>query len=310
MPNQEDRPRYSDPGHPYSGSGNRYQNRYSKEGEYHRGDGPFQFPWWAIVIGFVVWWPLGFIFIALNNAMRNGKLGGLERAAREKTRTMDLDVHPVYEQPAYAQPDADASDSAQQKRRKERKKAKPKKESRYAQQWFRFGHGPSDRRHRAAGGRSAGPAGESVLAAGCSVRERLAVSALPAGRVRAGAYDADRRRRLPVRVHTVRTNRRMRKKIDNIVGDAKYMPIEDIAAAIPCSYDKCCKYLENCIDDGVFGPEAYLDMHARCLVVEGKVPEPAPEPVPEPAPVAKEKISTRAFWMRCAVSMMPSPMRR
>lgn len=55
MPNQEEQPRYTDPGHPYSGSGNRYQNRYSREDEYHRGDSPFQFPWWAIVIGFVVW---------------------------------------------------------------------------------------------------------------------------------------------------------------------------------------------------------------------------------------------------------------
>ena len=87
--------------------------------------------------------------------------------------------------------------------------------------------------------------------------------------------------------HIVRTNRRMRKKIDNIVGDSRYMSIEDIAAAIPCSYETCCKHLENCIDDGVFGPEAYLDMRRRCLVVEGKAPDPAPAPEPvvvEPAP--------------------------
>ncbi|WP_300251798.1 hypothetical protein [uncultured Subdoligranulum sp.] len=71
MPNQEERPRYTDPDHPYSGSGARYQNRYDRN-EYHRGDGPFQFPWWAIVIGFVVWWPLGFVFIGLNSAMRRG----------------------------------------------------------------------------------------------------------------------------------------------------------------------------------------------------------------------------------------------
>ena len=75
MPNQNERPKYTDPEHPYSGSGPRYQNNYSRS-EYHAGDGPFQFPWWAIVIGFVVWWPLGFIFIGLNTAMKNGKLGG------------------------------------------------------------------------------------------------------------------------------------------------------------------------------------------------------------------------------------------
>ena len=89
--------------------------------------------------------------------------------------------------------------------------------------------------------------------------------------------------------HTIRTGRRMRKKIDNIVGDAKNMPIADIAGAIPCSYDKCCKYLENCIDDGVFGPDAYLDMRRRYLVVEGKAPEPAPKKRRKPKIEQKEK---------------------
>ena len=29
---------------------------------------------------------------------------------------------------------------------------------------------------------------------------------------------------------------------------------------ISCNYAKCCKHLENCIDKGVFGENAYLDM--------------------------------------------------
>ena len=61
----------------------------------------------------------------------------------------------------------------------------------------------------------------------------------------------------------VRTTSRMRKKIKNIVGDAPYMYIQDIADAIPCSYDKCRKHLENCIDKGLFGPNAFLDMRRR-----------------------------------------------
>ena len=28
--------------------------KYTNKNEYHAGDGPFQFPWWAIVIAFVV----------------------------------------------------------------------------------------------------------------------------------------------------------------------------------------------------------------------------------------------------------------
>ena len=81
----------------------------------------------------------------------------------------------------------------------------------------------------------------------------------------------------------------MRKKIDNIVGDSQNMPIADIAAAIPCSYEKCCKHLENCIDEGVFGPDAYLDMRRRYLVVKGKAPEPAVQTPPAPQPVREEK---------------------
>ena len=60
------------------------------------------------------------------------------------------------------------------------------------------------------------------------------------------------------------------------------MYIKDIADAIPCSYEKCCKHLENCIDDGVFGPEAYLDMRRKCLVVTGKPPEPTPKKAKKP----------------------------
>lgn len=63
----------------------------------------------------------------------------------------------------------------------------------------------------------------------------------------------------------LRTGRRMRKKISNIVGNAPYMKIQEIADAIPCNYAKCCKHLENCIDKGVFGENAYLDMQHRYL---------------------------------------------
>ena len=62
MPNDNEHPRYTDPEHPYSGSGRRYQNNYNRD-EYHAGDGPFQFPWWAIVIAFVVGWPLGGLYL-------------------------------------------------------------------------------------------------------------------------------------------------------------------------------------------------------------------------------------------------------
>ena len=71
----------------------------------------------------------------------------------------------------------------------------------------------------------------------------------------------------------------------NIVGNAPYMKIQEIADAIPCNYAKCCKHLENCIDKGVFGENAYLDMRTGTLVVRGAPP--APQPAPAAAPKAQ-----------------------
>lgn len=78
----------------------------------------------------------------------------------------------------------------------------------------------------------------------------------------------------------MRTGRRIRRKIDKIVGDADHMYIKEIADAVPCSYDKCCRRLEECIDKGLFGEDAYLDMRTRCLVVRGDAPKPQQAPRP------------------------------
>lgn len=274
MPNQDKRPRYSDPDHPYSGSGSRYQNRYSVSDEYRRGDGPFQFPWWAIVIGFVAWFPLGFLFIWLNSAMRKGLLGGFEQKAR---RYMQRDL-PRGGNAIYAP-------------------NKPENAAAEADEPGRDGEAA------AAAGNAAAPRsqGGTGLITGLSIAGVallvIGLLALPDGiywlpdALAEGGYYWRwvLEELVPVVMlltggvgclfgaHTIRTSRRMRKKIDNIVGDSKNMRIADIAAAIPCSYDKCCKYLEQCIDDGVFGPDAYLDMRRRYLVVEGKAPEPEPK---------------------------------
>lgn len=298
MPNQEEGPRYTDPGHPYSGSGNRYQNRYSKQDEYHRGDGPFQFPWWAIVIGFVVWWPLGFIFIALNGAMRKGKLGGFEQAARQKTRAADFNVTPVY-----------ATDDVERPRQEAPRAEKAKKKKKATSQ------------NGSGSGLATGLliAGIALLAVGLlALPDSLfwLPDVLAEGGLQYLPYLLEEC--VPVLMmltggvgclfgaHTVRTNRRMRKKIDNIVGDARNMPIADIAAAIPCSYEKCCKHLENCIDDGVFGPDAYLDMRRRYLVVKGKAPEPTPAPPPQPEqPVEKDRYQSILEALRSVNDAIP-----
>ena len=271
MPNQNERPKYTYPDHPYSGSGPRYQNNYSRS-EYHAGDGPFQFPWWAIVIGFVVWWPLGFIFIGLNTAMKNGKLGGFEEKARVRTQNFGrVNTTPVYD--AEVRP---LNGSAL------RRSADP-------------GAQPAAKRLKGAA-LATGLTVAGVLLLICALAALpSAIYWLPEALTEGGSYwtwlveDS-----MPMLMSLtggigclfggwhIRTSRRMRRKIDKIVGDAKYMYIQDIADALPCSYDKCCKHLENCIDEGLFGPDAYLDMRCKCLVVSQRPPEPTPAPAPKP----------------------------
>ena len=271
MPNQNERPKYTDPDHPYSGSGPRYQNNYNRS-EYHAGDGPFQFPWWAIVIGFVVWWPLGFIFIGLNTAMKNGKLGGFEEKARVRTQSFGrVNTTPVYD--AEVRP---LNGSAL------RRSADP-------------GAQPAAKRLKGAALATGLTVAGVVLLLGALAALPDAIYWLPEALTEGGSYwtwlveDS-----MPMLMSLtggigclfggwhIRTSRRMRRKIDKIVGDAKYMYIQDIADALPCSYDKCCKHLENCIDEGLFGPDAYLDMRCKCLVVSQRPPEPAPAPAPKP----------------------------
>lgn len=271
MPNQNERPKYTDPDHPYSGSGPRYQNNYNRS-EYHAGDGPFQFPWWAIVIGFVVWWPLGFIFIGLNTAMKNGKLGGFAEKARVRTQSFGrVNTTPVYD--AEVRP---LNGSAL------RRSADP-------------GAQPAAKKLKGAA-LATGLTVAGVLLLLCALAALpSAIYWLPEALTEGGSYwtwlveDS-----MPMLMSLtggigclfggwhIRTSRRMRRKIDKIVGDAKYMYIQDIADALPCSYDKCCKHLENCIDEGLFGPDAYLDMRCKCLVVSQRPPEPTPAPAPKP----------------------------
>ena len=277
MPNNNEHPRYTDPEHPYSGSGPRYQNNYNRD-EYHAGDGPFQFPWWAIIIGFVVWWPLGFIFIGLNSAMKKGKLGGLEQKARDRAQGFNkVSTTPVYatqSRPVYEQ-DAQTPNAASAKPQMQGKKGK--------NAWLATGLTVAGV-VLLLGALAALPEGvywlPDALAEGDYYWRWLLSALMP---VLLGATTGIG---CLFGAQHIRTSRRMRKKIDNIVGDAKYMYIQDIASAVPCSYEKCCKHLESYIDEGVFGPEAYLDMRRKCLVVSGKAPDPEPKK-PRKAKAAK-----------------------
>ena len=309
MQNQDEGPRYTDPGHPYSGSDGRYQNQYSNR--QNRGtDKPFQFPWWAIVLPFVVgMWPVSIVFIVLNKLIKDGRLGGFEQTFSRKTvqfthrsesRTSSVyegEFRPVYENT----PDNSANTASGPIYRQ---------------------NAPHTTGEEAARQDKKAVAATALTVAGVALL-LCALIALPDGifwlpdALAEGGYywrwlieDS-----MPMLIaaaggigclfgsHKLRTGRRLRKKIVNIVGDAQYMYIEDIAAAIPCSYEKCRKHLENCIDAGVFGPEAYLDMKRRCLVVRGKAPEKKPrkaaaKPQETAAAKAKETEQTKDQYQK------------
>lgn len=70
----------------------------------------------------------------------------------------------------------------------------------------------------------------------------------------------------------LRQGQSRRNKIAAIVGNAKYIKISEVAEALPASRSKTEKYLQQCIDSGMFGEKAYLDMRSECLVIDGPAP--------------------------------------
>lgn len=73
-------------------------------------------------------------------------------------------------------------------------------------------------------------------------------------------------------VKRLRDGQRRKNKIAAIVGDSPYMQISEIAEALPASRSKTEKYLQQCIDSGMFGEKAYLDMRSECIVIDGPAP--------------------------------------
>ena len=285
MQNQDEGPRYTDLGHPYSGSDGRYQNQYSNRPN-RPADKLFQFPWWAIVIPFCIgMWPIGVAFIIMNKLMKEGKMADFEEHARQRTSQFTHTSHTT------TTPDGQTVYEAQFRHVDEN--GAPDSQNADANTPIYGRTTPpqaaveaAERQGKKAGAATALTVAGIILLLGALAALPEGTYWLPDALAEGGYYwrwllqDS-----MPMLIaaaggigclfgaHKLRTGNRLRKKIANIVGDAQYMYIEDIAAAIPCSYDKCRKHLENCIDAGVFGPDAYLDMKRRCLVVKGKAPE-------------------------------------
>lgn len=70
----------------------------------------------------------------------------------------------------------------------------------------------------------------------------------------------------------MRSAEKKRRRVAAIVGDADHISIDEVAEALPVSRGKAEKILQRCIDFGMFGEKAYLDMRSDCLVVRGEAP--------------------------------------
>ena len=88
---------------------------------------------------------------------------------------------------------------------------------------------------------------------------------------------------LAVSLHLRRAARRER-QLAKVVGDRDNIPLDELfaAAGIPAREDRA--LLEQAIDHGCFGPDAYIDNRTDFLIVRGDAPIPAPPAQEEPAP--------------------------
>ena len=246
-------------------SNRRYQPQRQ---EYRRGDAPFQIPIWVVILTFCFgMWPVSIVLLVLNHLLRTGQI----RSDSFRTSRKYAPTHSIYAQPAQtAQPDRQTQPNPVPQPQKTAKPA--------ADQDSEAGINVL-----AIAGIIVGAIG--LLATVSSVSDMLFYGGweywhLYVEDVIAGSLPLFAGIGMYIGSNIMRTGRRIRRKIDKIVGDADHMYIKEIAGAIPCSYDKCCRRLEECIDKGLFGEDAYLDMRTRCLVVRGDAPKPQQTPQP------------------------------
>lgn len=243
------------------------RHRPPQRQQYRRGDAPFQIPIWVVILTFCFgMWPVSVVLLILNYLLRTGQISSDAFRSRQRYAP----TNSIYAQPAKAP--AKPAPAA---------KAAPPKQ---------------------------GDGGANVLAIVGIVVAAIGLLATVSGLhdmifyggweywdlyiedVVAGSLPLFAGIGMCIGANIMRTGRRIRRKIDKIVGDADHMYIKEIADALPCSYDKCRRYLEDCIDKGVFGDDAYLDMRTRCLIVRGDAlkPEPASKPAAPQAPAAPQ----------------------
>lgn len=244
-------------------------------------DGHFNFPWWAILMGFVVWFPLGFIFLVINQVMRQSQ----NQPNRNRT-TWQNQAQARYQAPPRTQQQAQQGASAYDNPAQQQSAAQPVQYStaEKSKADILFVAGIVLMVIGGLGGVAELFDSFWILTEAHDIlwffEEMWPLAMFFLGGLGL-CYGAQR----------MRTSWMKRRKIANIVGNADHMYVEDIAASLGCSEEECRQHLENCILKGVFGPAAYIDMHSRALIVRGVPPEPRQKPQPQEKPDATDKDS-------------------
>ena len=103
--------------------------------------------------------------------------------------------------------------------------------------------------------------------------------------------------------------RKMERLLDKIVGSRDNIPLNELFAAAGIPAAKGRSVLEDAIEHGYFGADAYIDSRTNTLIVRGAPPEPAtPKTRPQPAAdPAEDSYTSLLRQLRQANDAIPDP---
>ena len=222
--------------------------------EYHKGDGVFQIPWWVIVITFCfAAWPIGVAMMIINHLLRMGKISAPQSWSQNNRQTgQPYTVRPIYADPQKAEKMRRDAQRVVQRAEEAAHKAEKRVEI-YQNADRAQAYDPEQTARQNGRGRKDKGEGWSIALTVLGVIFSIAMVAnlpeavywLPEALTQGGSYWTWLFQDLAGSVTLLfagagflfagwklRTGRRMRKKISNIVGNAPYMKIQEIADAI------------------------------------------------------------------------------
>ena len=108
---------------------------------------------------------------------------------------------------------------------------------------------------------------------------------------------------------------RLERQLDKVVGDRDNILLDELFAAAGIPEKEGRKVLENAIDHGYFGADAYIDNRTGFLVVRGDAPIPAPPaqesaPQPDPDPAGESQYQRLLRQLHEAGAALADPVLR